>query len=907
MESPRQTHDPRTAWHTLPVATALGTLGATPDGLTATEAGRRLAEYGPNELDAQRSVSAWATFAAQFKNVLIVILLSATIVSGFLGHTLEATVITIIVLFAVVLGFIQEHRAGRALEALRKMAAPTARVVRDGEEAVIAARELVPGDVVVIRTGDRVPADARVLESINLSVDEAALTGESVAVEKAAEPLGDAELPLGDRRNMIYAGTSAAYGRARAVVVATGMSTQFGKIARMVESVDAGRTPLQENLDRLGATLGKAAMIVVGIVVLVGLARGLPPIDMFMFGIALAVAVVPEALPAVVTISLAIGVRRMVRRQALVRRLPIVETLGSTSVICSDKTGTLTKNEMTVRQLCVDRQVFDVSGTGYDPQGELMHDGHPTPPTAAVELLLRAAALASDARLVNRDNRWTIDGDATEGALLVAARKIGLDLAIWSDREPRVAEIPFTSDRRRMTTLHRTATGVVAYSKGAAEDIIAGCSRQLVDGAAVALSQGDRDWFREAEQRMAANGLRVLAIAMKPAASTADAESGMTLLGLVAMLDPPRPEARLAVQTCEQAGIRAVMITGDHPLTARTVAKELGLLKGDRVVTGQELNRLTDEALAREVNDIAVYARVSPADKLRVVDAWQKRGNIVAMTGDGVNDAPALKKADIGIAMGITGTDVSKEAAGMTLLDDNFATIVAAVEEGRVVFGNIKKYLMYLLSCNVGEIVLLAGSVIVGLPMPLTAVQILYVNLATDGLPALALAVDPPDGDLMRRQPRDPRIGVFTRPVVAMLLTAGIWSGIVNMSLFVWLLGRGRALEEAMALTFVTLVLIQFFNAYNCRSDRHPVFRRPFANRWLNLAVGWEVILLIAIVYVPFFQPAFGTFSLTLGDWLLVGGLAFSIVPVIEAVKWIAIRSSRSAARPATARMTRHA
>jgi Ca2+-transporting ATPase len=880
----------RPVWHTLAADAAIATLGSTPAGLTSTEAARRLEEHGPNELETRKSVSAWQTFVAQFKNVLILILLGATVVSGFLGHTLEATVITIIVLFAVILGFIQEHRAGRALEALRKMAAPTARTVRDGEEVVVPARELVPGDVVVIRVGDRVPADARLIQSVNLTVDEAALTGESVAVEKISAALDETSLPVGDRKNMIYAGTIAAYGRGSAVVAATGMSTEFGQIARLVESVDAGRTPLQENLDRLGATLGKAALVVVALVVVVGLARGLPPIEMFMFGIALAVAVVPEALPAVVTISLAIGVRRMVRRHALVRRLPIVETLGSTSVICSDKTGTLTKNEMTVRRLCVEQQLLELSGTGYDPKGELLRDGQVMQPTAAVQQLLRAAVLASDARLIHRENRWTIDGDATEGALLVAAMKAGLDPARLRDEEPRVAEIPFTSDRRRMTTLHGSGPGHVAYSKGAAEDIIAGCSRLQGASGDAALTPADRDWFRDVEQRMAAEGLRVLAIATKRDTSTADAESGMTLLGLVAMLDPPRPEARVAVETCEHAGIRAVMITGDHPLTAQTVAKELGLLTDQRVVTGQDLDRMSDEALARDVSEIAVYARVSPADKLRVVTAWQSRGTIVAMTGDGVNDAPALKKADIGIAMGITGTDVSKEAAGMTLLDDNFATIVAAIEEGRVVFGNIKKYLMYLLSCNVGEIVLLAGSVIAGLPLPLTAVQILYVNLATDGLPALALAVDPPDHDLMQRKPRDPRVGVFTRPVVAMLLAAGIWSGLVNMTLFITLIDRGRALGEAMALTFVTLVLIQFFNAYNCRSDRHTVFRRPFANRWLNLAVGWEVALLIVIVYTPFFQPAFGTFRLTLADWLLVGGLAFSIVPVLEAVKWMAQR-----------------
>jgi Ca2+-transporting ATPase len=875
-------------WHTLSAQEAIARLGSTTTGLAQSEAAHRLEQYGPNELEAQKSASAWHTLAAQFKNVLILILLAATVVSGFLGHTLEAIVITVIVLFAVLLGFIQEHRAGRALEALKQMAAPNARVMRDGEQLVVPARDLVPGDVVLLRTGDRVPADARLLQAMNLAVDEAALTGESANVEKTIAVFDDPGLSLGDRRNLIYAGTSVGNGRGEAVVVATGMSTEFGHIARMVESVEAGRTPLQENLDRLGATLGKAALGVVALVVVIGLLRGLPVIEMFMFGIALAVAVVPEALPAVVTISLAIGVRRMVKRHALVRRLPIVETLGSTSVICSDKTGTLTKNEMTVRHVCADRRVLDVSGSGYDPAGELKEDDRVIQPSLSVHALFRAATLASDARLINRNGRPQIDGDPTEGALVVAAIKVGLDPGALNSAEPRIDEIPFTSDRRRMTTLHQTPAGVVAYSKGAAEDIIAGCNRQFVGGQDQALTAADREWFKDAELRMAAEGLRVLAIAMKRDAVRHDAESDMTLLGLVAMLDPPRPEARQAVATCATAGIRAVMITGDHPLTARTIAKELGLGDGDRVVSGRDLDKMRDEDLERDVADIAVYARVSPADKLRVVTAWQKRGKVVAMTGDGVNDAPALKKADIGIAMGITGTDVSKEAAGMTLLDDNFATIVAAVEEGRVVFGNIKKYLMYLLSCNVGEIVLLAGAVIAGLPLPLTAVQILYVNLATDGLPALALAVDPPEDDLMARAPRDPRIGVFSRPVVAMLLAAGLWSGLVNIALFIVLLERGRPLEEVMALTFMSLVLIQFFNAYNCRSDRRSVFHRPFANRWLNLAVAWEVVLLLAIVYVPWLQPAFGTFTLALADWLLVTILAFSIVPVLEGVKWMA-------------------
>ncbi|HZM96357.1 MAG TPA: cation-translocating P-type ATPase [Vicinamibacterales bacterium] len=878
------------AWHTLSVNAVIERLETTLTGLQGDEAVRRLGVHGPNELQALSRESAWRTLFAQFQNALIVILLSATVISGFLGHTLEAIVITVIVLFAVLLGFIQEYRAGRALEALRRMAAPSAHTLRDGEETVVPARDLVPGDVVLLRAGDRVPADARITEAVNLAIDESALTGESAAVEKTAASLDDAGLPLGDRKNMAYAGTLVAYGRGHAVIAATGMTTEFGRIAQMVETVDAGRTPLQENLDRLGTTLAKAAFVVVVLVVVIGLFRGLPALQMFMFGIALAVAVVPEALPAVVTISLAIGVRRMVKRNALVRRLPIVETLGSTSVICSDKTGTLTKNEMTVRQVFADDRVVEVSGSGYDPAGALMEAGQQIEPPPGVRAMLSAATLASDARLVSHEGRHQVEGDPTEGALVVAATKIGLVAADLNASEPRVAEIPFTSERRRMTTLHSTAAGSIAYSKGATDDVLASCTRLFKVDGEIPLTEECRARILAVERRMASGGLRVLAVARKPGTSIEDAEREMTLLGLVGMMDPPRAEAKAAVEVCSNAGIRAVMITGDHPLTAGAVAREIGVLDGQRVVSGRDLEGMSDAELQRSVSDIAVYARVSPADKLRVVDAWQKKGDVVAMTGDGINDAPALKKADVGIAMGIAGTDVSKEAAGMTLLDDNFATIVAAVEEGRIVFGNIKKYLTYLLSCNVGEIVLLAGGVIAGLPLPLTAVQILYVNLATDGLPALALAVDPPENDLMQRRPRDSRVGIFTRPVVVMLLAGGLWSAIVNATLFTWLLRAGRPLTEVMAMTFVSLVLIQFFNAYNCRSDRHSIFRRPFANRWLNLAVMWEMVLLLVIMYVPFFQRAFGTFAFTLSDWALTAALAFSIVPVLELMKWMARR-----------------
>ena len=878
-------------WHDRTVDDVLAELVTAETGLTSEEARRRLATHGPNELQAIARSSPWHTLAAQFKNVLVVILLAATVLSGVLGHALEAVVIAVIVLFAVLLGFVQEFRAERALEALREMAAPVGHVLRDGVEVALPARELVPGDIVMLRAGDRVPADARVTLAVNLAIDEAALTGESGASAKVSTRLEAEDLPLGDRRNMAYAGTLVARGRGRAVVVATGMTTEFGRISGLVQSVESGRTPLQENMDRLGSLLGKAALVIVAVIVALGVWRGMPPLEMLIFGIALAVAVVPEALPAVVTISLAIGVRRMVKRQALVRRLPVVETLGSTSAICSDKTGTLTRNEMTVRRVVTADGSLDVGGVGYAPVGTFRRDGESSPPDGSALELLRAALLASDARVLREEHgRWHVEGDPTEGALVVAAAKAGLDQASLNEAHPRRFEIPFTSERRRMTTLHDAGGArLVAYSKGSLDVLLADCDTRRRGEEDLALSVPDRRAIQALEHEMAAAGLRVLAIARKAVDTDAveQAERGMTLLGLVGMMDPPRPEATAAVRTCWDAGITPVMITGDHPLTATAIANEIGLLAGRRVVSGQELARMSDDELARDVEHIGVYARVSPSDKLRVISAWQATGHVVAMTGDGVNDAPALKKADVGIAMGIQGTDVSKEAAAVTLLDDNFASIVAAVEEGRIVFSNIRKYLTFLLSSNVGEILLMAGAALAGLPLPLTAVQILYVNLATDGLPALALAVDPPEADLMRRKPRDPRAGVFTRPLLVLLLAGGFWSAFVNLGLFTWLLRSGRPLEQAMAMTFLSLVLIQFFKAYNYRSDRFSVLRRPFANRWLNLAVAWELGLLALIVYLPFLQRPFGTFDLASADWALVVGLAFTVVPVLEFVKWL--------------------
>jgi len=577
----------------------------------------------------------------------------------------------------------------------------------------------------------------------------------------------------------------------------------------------------------------------------------------------------------------------MVKRNALVRHLPAVETLGSTSVICSDKTGTLTRDEMTVREIWIDGDTFCVTGSGYVPSGEIRSRSGSDPEGEALEQLLTGAALACDARLVQEEGTWKLYGDPTEGALIVAAAKGGLHKETLQDTMPRIGEIPFSSERKRMSTLHRAAGSTVAYAKGAAEVILEACDRYAGTGSPAVLDPEVRSGIESAAMAMAQKALRVLAVAYKPDAERETAEQDMIFLGLLGMIDPPRTEAQEAIAKCEQAGIKPVMITGDHPETAQAIARELGILAGGRVVVGRELDAMSDQELEAGVAEIEVYARVSPEHKLRVVTAWQKQGRICAMTGDGVNDAPALKKADIGVAMGITGTDVSREAADMTLTDDNFASIVGAVEEGRAIFSNIKKYLMYLLSSNIGEIGLMAVATLVGLPLPLSAVQILYVNLATDGLPALALSFDPPERDLMKRPPRDPETGIFTRPVVTLMLVGGLWSTLVNVGLFTWALESGRELGHAMTLTFLSLVLIQFFKAYNFRSDRESVLRKPFANKWLNLAIFWELMLLALIVYVPVLEEAFGTYDLPLSDWLLVVGLAFSVVPVLELTKWL--------------------
>ncbi len=882
-----------TPFHVMTVDESLRDLETAAGGLSTTEAQRRLAKHGPNELEAPERASPWTLFAAQFKNVLVIILLIAVVLSAVLGQAIEAFIIGVIVLFAALLGFVQEYRAERAMEALHEIAAPTATAIRNGDHAVVPARELVPGDVVMLQVGDRIPADVRIIEAVNLQTDEASLTGESLPVEKQTGPVGDRGTAVADRRDMAYSGTVVTYGRGRGLVVATGMHTEFGQIAGMLQAVEVGSTPLQENLDRVGKILALIALVLVGVIVALGVIRGEGVFDMFLFGIALAVAVVPEALPAVITISLAMGVRRIVRRHALVRRLPAVETLGSTSVICSDKTGTLTRNEMTVRLVVTPGVTATVGGSGYEPTGDVSVDGSVVESPSSVMDVLRTAALCSDAALVHDlDHRWVTRGDPTEGALVVAAAKLGLDKDALEAQYPRTAEIPFSSERKRMTTMHRTPTGAIACSKGAAEVVLESCATvQEVSGAAPLDEATRREIVAHAE-RMGSEGIRVLGVAEKRDAALETAERDMMFLGLVGLIDPSRPEAATSVSACRGAGIGVVMITGDHPVTAAAIARELGILTDGRVATGRELENMADDELARDVADLEVYARVSPADKLRVVTAWQARGDVVAMTGDGVNDAPALKKSDIGVAMGITGTDVSREAAEMILLDDNFTSIVAAVEEGRGIFGNIKKYLMYLISSNIGEILLMAAATVAGLPLPLSAVQILYVNLATDGLPALALSVDPSEPDLMKRSPRDPRRGIFTRPVVTLMAVGGVWSGFVNLCVFVVARAQGATDEAAMAYTFITLVLIQFLKAYNYRSDRRTVLDRPFANHWLNLAILWELLLLAVIVYVPFFQRVFDTASLGIVEWLVLVAVAASVVPVLEIAKTMVRRGA---------------
>ena len=892
-------------------------------GLSAAEAQARLARFGKNRLRRQPRKPAWRRFLGQFTDVLVLLLIAAAAVSVMLwladresALPYEAITILCIVLLNAVMSYLQQARAEEALRALRRMAAPRATVIRGGARLTVEADLVVPGDVVIVEEGDTVPADARLIEAPALQVAEASLTGESTPVSKLTAPVAG-PVAVGDRRNMIFSGTSVTRGRGAAVVTATGMRTEMGRIAGMLETAPDEATPLQVELDRAGRILGMVviaiAVTIVGAILLVSDVRDLSGLfDALIFGVALAVAAVPEGLPAVVTAVLALGVQRMAGRNAIVRRLAAVETLGSADVICSDKTGTLTRNEMTVRQVVTASGTASFGGTGYSPQGsiELDFDGNAEAALRAEAWrTLVAAGCANNAVLVERDGGWAVEGDPTEGALSVAARKAGLDQEALDGRFARIGEIPFSSERKLMSTIHADAErqrGLRIFTKGAPDVLLERCTHELVGTAARPLTAARRAEILRANETLTAQALRTLGVAFRTLDDAEgprheEMERGLVFLGLVGMIAPPRAEAREAVARARAAGIRPIMITGDHPGTAMVIARELGIAQEDAAVSGAEIERMRDDELDRVVRSVSVYARVDPAHKLRLVTALQRQGATVAMTGDGVNDAPALKAADIGIAMGITGTDVSRQAADIVLADDNFASIVAAVEEGRVIFSNIRKFLRYLLSSNVGEVmtmffgVLLAGTIGLsqdgnGLVLPLLATQILWINLVTDGAPALALGVDPATGRAMMHPPR-PRGEAIVTPrmwvgivFVGMVMAAGTLA-VLDASLPGGLIEGTGSTRYGQTMAFTTLTLFQLFNVFNARSDTRSAFDGLFANRWLWGAVGLSLCLHAAAIYTPFLQEAFSTVSLSPADWLWCIAAASSVLWLRELEK----------------------
>ncbi|MCW5695567.1 MAG: cation-translocating P-type ATPase [Bauldia sp.] len=908
------------------VQAELGTDGEA--GLTAADAARRLAEHGRNELDAEKPVPAWRKFLRQFASVLVLLLLAASLVSAVLwlverdsALPYEAMAIFAIVVLNAVMGYVQEARAEQAVAALRGLTAARATVMRSGVRETIPAAELVPGDVILIEEGDAIPADARLISVTSLQTAEAALTGESLPVAKEEAAIAG-EKPLGDRRNMVFSGTVATYGRGRAVVTGTGMRTEMGRIAGMIEGAAEQATPLQKELARVGRLLGiivvaLALLMIAAILIVEDVSSVSALFDVLILGVALAVAAVPEGLPVVVTVVLSIGVQRMARRNAIIRHLAAVETLGSANVIASDKTGTLTRNEMTVRVLATASGRIDFGGIGYVPEGEVKSAGGPVEGPLRSEMMraLVAADLANNAALREVDGRWTVQGDPTEGALLVAARKAGLTPDALEDRLPRIAEVPFSSERKLMSTVHSDAEhpeGLRALTKGAPDVLLTHCSHELVGDAARPLDAARRAAIMALNDSLAGEGLRTLAVAFRTldgrdgAASEFDSsvEEELVFLGLVGMIDPPRAEALDAIAEARRAGIRIMMITGDHPMTALAVARELGITDDGRALTGAELAAATEADLDAAVAEVSVYSRVNPEHKLRIVGALQRSGMVVAMTGDGVNDAPALKAADIGVAMGITGTDVSKQAADMVLADDNFASIVAAVEEGRAIFSNIRKFLRYLLSSNIGEVMTMFFGVLFadaiglipgageGVVLPLMATQILWINLVTDGAPALALGVDPADHRAMGRPPRPHGEPVITRQMWSGIFFVGAIMAVGTLLVLDGALPGGfiegsGTLGYGQTMAFTTLMLFQLFNVFNARSDRVSAVHGLFANPWLWGAVALSLALHGAVLYVPFLQDAFSTVPLSGADWLLCTAVASSVLILREASKFV--------------------
>ncbi len=886
-------------WHMLEVSEVSEYLKVVPQtGLSRREAVRRLRRYGPNAISHKRRISPWPILLGQFQDFMILTLLAATVISAALGEVADALTIAAIVLLNATLGFFQEYRAEKSLEALKELSAPTARVTRDGRQEMIAAAELVPGDIITLEAGDRVPADARLGEAAQFRVDESVLTGESVPAGKNTAASEVRRQNPGDQKNMVFMGTTVTSGRAMGIVAATGMQTEIGQIARMIDTIGTESTPLQKRLEQLGKWLVLACLLICAVVSLAGVWRGEPFYSMFMSGVSLAVAAIPEGLPAIVTVALAIGVQRMVRRQALIRKLPAVETLGCATVICSDKTGTLTENRMTVRELYCGGRSVTVTGTGYTPEGMLSDSGrevsaYSSPGLAA---LLSACVWCNNAQLQAAERpagvigrvkslrqpgeRWTVQGDPTEGALLVAAVKAGLSLEDLRREQPRVAELPFDSDRKRMSVLCRLRTGEqYLYLKGAVEAVLPRCTAYQQDQRTLPLDQKAVSAIMAANVALARSGQRVLAVACRRLSGKVDPgdeaglEQNLTFLGLVGMVDPPRVEVKASIALCHAAGIRTVMVTGDHRATAEAIACELALLGPDEIVlTGEELDAMGEAELGKVVGRVGVFARVSPRHKLRIVRALKASGQVVAMTGDGVNDAPAIKEADIGVAMGQAGTDVTKEAAAMVLLDDNFATLVAAVEEGRGIYANIRKFIRYLLACNVGEVLTMFLATIVGLPLPLQPIQILWVNLVTDGLPALALGVDPADWDTMQRPPRRVEENIFAGGLSRKIATRGVLIGLSTVAVFALsLLGGSGDLARARTLALATLVMCQLIHVFDCRSERLSLFEIDWwTNVSLLLAVLLSVGLLLVVIYVPPLQGIFETVPLGVEEWALV-------------------------------------
>ena len=919
---------PREAWHATELNAVAAALGTSPEsGLTQAEAERRLAEHGPNELRQAPRPGFLRMLLWQFDNFIVLLLIGAALLSIVLGHYLEGAAILAIVVLNAILGVVQERRAEEALAALRRLAAPEAQVVRDGHRQSVASRLLVPGDVILLEAGNYVPADLRLVETFNLRIEEAALTGESQAAEKDARAVLAEDIPIGDQRNTAFMGTLVSYGRGRGVVISTGMLTQIGLIAAMIQSFQEEPTPLQRKLDQLGKVLGTAALIVCGLVFVVGWLRGYPPLDMFLIAVSLAVAAVPEGLSAVVTITLALGMREMIKRHALVRRLSSVETLGSTTVICSDKTGTLTENQMTVTRLWVDGTTIEIGGrTG--PGAVFAIDGRAVDLNRypGAETVLWIAVLANDAASepASDGEAARIVGDPTETALIHAAAKAGAEHDSLDRAYPRVDEIPFDSNRKRMTTVHRVEAPhrddlspftdleqlgwTVTATKGAPDIVLDLCTHvQEASDRAVPLTDERRRQILRANDALTAQALRVLGVAFRidreaPEGGPAEkVESGLTFVGLIGMIDPPRAAVPEALARAQRAGIRTLMITGDYPSTARAIAEAIGLLRpGHTVRSGAELDALDDAALADEVRRVDVYARVSPEHKVRIVSALKEAREIVAMTGDGVNDAPALKRADIGIAMGITGTDVAKETADMVLTDDNYASIVAAIEQGRVIYANIRKFVFYLLSCNLAEILVIFTATLVGWPSPLAPIQLLWVNLITDGPPALALGVEAGDPDTMDQPPRPPAEPVINR---SMRLGIGVQTvAIAGVTLLVFAFGLQAQPDDiryAETLAFVMLAASELPLAFTARSERYSVLRIGIlGNRTMVYAVASSFALLLAVIYVPFLQGAFGTVPLVPLDWAQILPLSFIPAVAAEVTKWM---QRRMAKRPAAA------